>query len=156
MKTLLFMLGAVASLGVSTTAQAQMVQPQKPATVVSAMQDAGYKAELTTDGGGDPMIRSSSGGTNFTVFFYGCTSNEDCRTLQFYVGFSEPDNASLREMNDWNRDNRFGRAYLADDGSARVEMDVDMDDGGVSRALFQDNLEFWDVILAKFEDYVYD
>lgn len=156
MKKMLFALGAVATFAISATASAQMVRPQDPKTLVGAMQDAGYKAELTADSAGDPMIRSSSGGSNFTIFFYGCTDNKDCRTVQFYAGWSDPDNASLRAMNDWNRDNRFGRAYLADDGSARVEMDVDMDDGGISRLLFQDNIEFWEIIMTKFEEYIYE
>lgn len=154
MKKMLFALGAVAALALPATAQAQMVKAQDPKSLVSALQSAGYKAELTTDTSGDPMIRSASGGTAFTLFFYGCTDNEECATIQFYAGFSEPSNASLRAMNDWNRDNRFGRAYLADDGSARVEMDVDLDDGGVSRELFVDNLEFWEIVMSKFEDYV--
>ncbi|MDB5673507.1 MAG: YbjN protein, partial [Sphingomonas bacterium] len=32
-----------------------------------------------------------------------------------------------------------------------LEMDVDLDDGGVSPALFIDNIEFWTSILGKFE-----
>lgn len=156
MKKMLFTLGAIATFAISATASAQMVRPQEPKTLVSALQDAGYKAELTSDSSGDPMIKSSTGGSNFTIFFYGCTDNKDCRTVQFYSGYNDPDNASLREMNDWNRDNRFGRAYTADDGSARVEMDVDMDDGGISKLLFIDNLEFWEIIMSKFEDYIYE
>lgn len=156
MKKLLFTLGAVATFAISATAQAQMVRAQDPRTLVSALQDAGYKAELTTDSGGDPMIKSSTGGDNFSIFFYGCTDNKDCRTIQFYAGWSDPDNVSLRSMNDWNRDNRFGRAYMADDGSARVEMDVDIDDGGISKLLFQDNIEFWEIIMTKFKDYIYE
>lgn len=156
MKKMLFTLGAIATFAISATAQAQMVRPQDPKSLVSALQDAGYKAELTADSSGDPMIKSAAGGSNFTIFFYGCTDNKDCRTVQFYSGYSEPDNASLRAMNDWNRDNRFGRAYMADDGSARVEMDVDMDDGGISKLLFVDNLEFWEIIMSKFEDYIFE
>lgn len=154
MKKLMFVLAGAASLMVSVTAQAQMVRAQDPASVVRALQDAGYKADLSADSSGDPMIKSSSGGSNFSIFFYGCTDNEDCRTVQFYAGWSDPENASLRAMNDWNRDNRFGRAYVSDDGSARIEMDVDLDDGGMSRLLFQDNVEFWEVIMAKFKDYI--
>jgi hypothetical protein len=154
MNKLLVAIGAMATFAVPSIAQAQMVRPQAPATLVSALQDGGYKAELTKDDSGDPMIKSSSGGTSFSIFFYGCTDNKECSTVQFYAGFSDPNNASLRAMNDWNRDNRFGRAYLGDDGSARIEMDVDMDDGGISKLLFADNVEFWEVVMSKFEDYV--
>jgi hypothetical protein len=33
-----------------------------------------------------------------------------------------------------------------------VEMDVDLDDGGMSEALFIDNLQFWQSVLGKFEE----
>lgn len=153
MKKMLFALGAIATFALSTTANAA-VRAQDPKSVVAALQSAGYKAELTTDSGGDPMIKSSSGGTSFAIFFFGCTDNKDCRTVQFYAGFTDPSNGSLRAMNDWNRDNRFGRAYISDDGSARVEMDVDLDDGGVPEMLFVDNVEFWEIVMSKFEEYV--
>ncbi len=58
-------------------------------------------------------------------------------------------------MNTWNTENRFGRAYVTDEGGARVEMDVDLDDGGISALLFQDNLEFWVLTMSKFEEYIY-
>ena len=57
-------------------------------------------------------------------------------------------------MNQWNAENRFGRGYLTDEGSARIEMDVDLDDGGLSRELFIDNLEFWVLVMSRFEDYI--
>jgi hypothetical protein len=88
------------------------------------------------------------------VFFYNCTDNTDCRTIQFYVGYNEPNSATHETMNAWNRDNRFGRAYVGDDGIARLEMDIDLDDGGVSQALFEDNLEFWLTVMSRFADHV--
>jgi len=153
MKSIAYALGCLVSVGLTAPAIAADVQAQDPASVVSAMQEAGYRAQLTTDDVGDPLIRSSSGGTDFLVLFYNCTDNTDCRTIQFYVGFSEPNSATIQSMNTWNKDNRFGRAYY-DDGIARLEMDLDLDDGGVSRALFEDNLEYWALVMSKFEDYV--
>jgi len=148
------MLAASVAVGVASPATAAEVRAQDPASIVSAMQQAGYRAQLTTDDLGDPLIRSSSGGTDFLVFFYNCTDNVDCRTVQFYVGFGEPNSATLETMNAWNRDNRFGRAYYGDDGTARLEMDLDLDDGGISQALFEDNLEYWALVMARFADHV--
>ena len=118
------------------------------------MQQMGYRAQLSQDDTGDPMIRSSSGGSDFLVFFYNCTDNADCRTIQFYVGYNAPSTVSAETMNVWNKDNRFGRAYLGEDGIARLEMDLDLDDGGVSQLLFEDNLEYWVLVMSKFEAYV--
>lgn len=145
---------SAAVLAFPGVAQAQMVQAQNPSSVVKALQDAGYRAELTADDAGDPMIYSFSGGSRFAVFFYGCTDNRDCRTIQFFAGYTDPDNASLSTMNRWNSEHRFGRAYVTDEGAARVEMDVDMDDGGISQELFEDNLEFWVLTMSNFEDFI--
>ena len=33
-------------------------------------------------------------------------------------------------------------------------MDVDLDDGGLSTALFTDNLEFWTSVVGRFEKHI--
>ena len=144
---------AAAALMFTGTAHAQMVRAQDPQSVVSALQGAGYKATLTKDDTGDPLIRSSSSGSNFAIFFFGCTKNVDCRTLQFFAGYSDK-KPSLSMINDWNAKKRFGRAYISDSGAARIEMDVDVDDGGISKLLFEDNLEFWVLIMGQFEKHI--
>ena len=137
----------------ASTAQAQMVTAQNPQSIVNALQNAGYKAELSKDGTGDPLIKSSSGGSSFAVFFFGCTKNVDCATIQFFAGYTDK-KVTLSQMNDWNSKKRFGRAYVADSGAARIEMDVDLDDGGVSAKLFEDNVEFWVVTMSAFEKHI--
>ena len=59
-------------------------------------------------------------------------------------------------MNDWNSKKRFAGAYISVSGNARIEMDVDLDDGGVSTKLFEDNLEFWVAVMAAFEKHIGD
>lgn len=147
-------LAAMAGLVFGGTAQAETVSAADPASLVKVLQDKGYRAELTKDDAGDPMIRSASSGTTFLILFYGCTDKKDCETVQFFAGYSDPGNASLDALNEWNARNRFGRAYLSDTGSARLEMDVDLDDGGMSAALFEDNLEFWVAIMGTFEKHI--
>jgi hypothetical protein len=154
MRKFAFALGCAAALGFAAPAAAADVQAQDPQSVVGALQQAGYRAQLDQDDTGDPLIRSAASGSDFLIFFYNCTDNADCRTIQFYAGYSEPSGATVETMNVWNRENRFGRAYLGDDGIARIEMDVDLDDGGLSQALFEDNLEFWLAVMANFEEYV--
>jgi hypothetical protein len=135
------------------TAQAQMVRAQDPTTVANVLRDMGYKAEVTKDDSGDPLIKSSSGGSNFAVFFFGCTKNTDCRTVQFFAGYTDR-KPTLAKINEWNMNKRFGRAYISSSGSARVEMDVDLDDGGVSTKLFEDNIEFWVLLMGQFEKHI--
>ena len=49
---------------------------------------------------------------------------------------------------------RFGRAYLDKESDPILEMDVDLDDGGLSPDLFVDNLEFWTSVMPKFEKHI--
>lgn len=145
-------LAATAAVG---PAKAQLVSAADSGSIVKALQGAGYKAELSKDGTGDPVISSSSSGTGFAVYFYGCTKNVACKTVQFSVSYEnkEPP-ATLARINEWNRDRRWGQAYLTDAGALRVQMDVDLEQGGMSNALFVDNLEYWVATMATFEKFI--
>lgn len=125
-----------------------------PAAITAALQRAGLSANLVAPDGAAPYIKStSSSGGDFVVFLLNCDNGRNCTTAQFYAGF--PNNsATLASINKWNSDNRFGRAYIADNGAARIEMDVDLDAGGMSSALFADNLSVWLAVLGKYRTYV--
>ena len=148
-----WMLAAVAASW-ALPAQAQMVRAQDPNTVVQALQSGGYSATIGTDSVGDPMITSGIGGTTFQIFFYNCTDNRQCATVQFHSGYDLNEAISLERINQWNRSQRFGRAFLDAEGDPILEMDVDLDDGGISRLLFIDNIEFWSSILGNFERHI--
>jgi hypothetical protein len=135
-------------------AQAQMVKAQDPDSLVRVLQGAGYMAKLGTDKTGDPMITSSLSGTTFQVFFYNCNNHQNCATIQFHSGYDLTNPVSVEHINQWNQSQRFGRAYLDKEGDPILEMDVDLDDGGVSPALFIDNMEFWGSVLPKFEQHI--
>lgn len=151
------MIGAAfASSLVAGVARADEVRSDDPSSLVRALQDAGYRAELTKDNSGDPMIRSSGSGTDFSILFYGCRSNRNCTTVQLFAGFKDPDNGSLSALNKWNSENRFGRAYQADSGSARLESDLNLDMGGMSAALFKDNIEVFVALADRYRKYVYN
>jgi hypothetical protein len=133
---------------------AQMVRAQDPQSLVGALQAAGYSAKLGTDRIGDPMITSGVSGTTFQIYFYNCTDNKDCATVQFHAGFDLRNPVDLPKINEWNRTKRFARAFLDKENDPILEMDVDLDDGGLSSALFIDNIEFWAAILGDFERYI--
>ncbi|MEQ9401207.1 MAG: YbjN domain-containing protein [Longimicrobiales bacterium] len=132
----------------------QTVAAAEPETVVSALRSAGYRAEVTTDSHGDPMIRSASGGTNWSLYFYGCRDNRDCRSVQFAVSFDKAEALDADNMNDWNRRIRFGQASVDDEGDPRLSLDLNLAEGGISRALFIDNVELWDRTLSRFLDHI--
>lgn len=133
-------------------AMAQSVSSADPQSVARALQDAGYKAELTKDTSGDPMIRSNASGAKFTVFFFGCEKNANCGEIQFYAGWT--DKISLAQINEWNRKHRFGRAYLDDKGEVNIEYDVNLEGTGIPLALFRNDLELWDSLMGEFQNYI--
>ena len=143
-----------AALVMASPAEAANVTAQDPQSVVDALLAAGYQAKLTKDNGGDPKIESASGGSRFIIFFYNCTQNVDCRTVQLYAGYTGH-KADVAKMNEWNKINRFGRGYISTEGAANVEMDIDLDDGGISPQLFEDNVEYWAAVMSRFEDFIY-
>lgn len=148
-------LGPVAVLlSFAVPAHAQMVRAQDPQSVVAALQAGGYRAVLGVDRVGDPKIDSAVSGTNFQIFFYNCTANKACATVQFHSGYDITNPVSLDRINEWNQTKRFGRAFLDKENDPILEMDVDLDDGGLSRLLFIDNVEFWSSILGEFERHI--
>lgn len=148
-------LAAIAiGLGSSLPAHAQMVLAQDPGSLVAALQEGGYAAKLSTDSVGDPQITSGSGGTTFQIFFYNCTDHKACATVQFNSGYKLTTPVDLDRLNEWNRTKRFGRSFLDKENDPVLQMDVDLDDGGMSRALFIDNVEFWTSILGEFEKWI--
>ncbi len=147
---------ALAALGLAASAPAgaQMVRAQEPESLVKALQAEGYAAKLGTDKTGDPMITSGVSGTTFQIFFYNCTGGAACATVQFHSGYDLTSEVSLERINEWNRGQRFGRAFLDKENDPILQMDVDLDDGGMSRALFIDNVQFWASVLGKFEQHI--
>jgi Putative bacterial sensory transduction regulator len=132
-------------------AKIEMITAQNPQSVVKALQDAGYRAEVTKDGDGDPLINSSTSGYNFGIYFFGCEKNVSCTSIQFFAGFAKT-GADLAKVNKWNNEKRFGRAALDKDGGPVIRMDVDLDFGGMSAPLFKDHLNFWDAVMSRFAE----
>lgn len=124
------------------------------AEVVAALQDKGYRAELTTDSTGDPMIQSAAEGVNFRVYFYGCGGDPArCGAIQLVAAFDLEEGLALDRINLWNREHRFGRGYLDDDKDPWVEMDVDVELGFTTEAL-ANNLDTWMSVLPSFIEFV--
>lgn len=151
-----FRLMALAALTATwaVPAGAQLVRAQDPQSLVQALQGAGYTAKQGTDKVGDPMITSGVSGTSFQIFFYNCVDHKQCATVTFHSGYDLKASPGLDRINEWNRGQRFGRAYLDKEDDPILEMDVDLDDGGISPLLFVDNIEFWASILAAFEKHI--
>ncbi len=109
------------------------------------------EAALTTDNLGDPLIEGRIGEKDYRLFFYGCSEGRNCKTLMFAADWQSAD-LTHEMMADWNREKRFGKAYLDEDGNATVEMSVNLH-GGVTRLNLDDTIDWWRLVLAEFGDY---
>ena len=154
---------ALAAAASAHTAGPQTVRPQDPASLVSALHNAGYPATLSADGTGDPMIQTAAHGTKMetaalqsrsAVTFYGCTKHRQCNTIEFRRDFTMAQPVPLTQLNDWNQHHRFTRAFNMPNGDVALAMDVDLDEGGVAPLLFIDNVEFWWTLMPQFEKFV--
>lgn len=123
--------------------------------IVTLLQGEGYKAKREGEVD-DLRIESAMSGYSMAIYFYGCDDKgKACKSVQFYAGFDPKTNPTLEAMNQYARENRWGRVYLDKEGDPCIEMDVDLEVGGMSQELFLDNLAYWDTILQNFAEFVF-
>lgn len=136
----------------SLPADAQMVSAKNPQTLVAALHAKGFQAQLGTTSG-EPSIASGAGGVNFRIFFENCRDGAACTTVTFTTGFTDVD-TTLERVNEWNRNQRFARAYVDQDGDPVLKMDVDLDHAGIPQANFNEYLDIWASLAPKFLTFV--
>ncbi|WP_447725414.1 YbjN domain-containing protein [Sphingomonas koreensis] len=152
-----FRIAALAAVTTACTlpAAAQTINVRDPELVAELLRKEGYQAKVDPKKEGeDPVITSAASGSTFGLYFYNCDKGKNCQSVQFYAGFEKP-KMDLARANAWNRDKRFGRAYLDKDGDAALEMDVNIEPGGMPRELFADSLSIWSDLLGEFRTRVY-
>ena len=132
-------------------ASAQAMVKATPEAVAKVLQDKGYKALIGKDKSGDPKVESAAEGVNFIVYFYGCKNGANCGDIQFSAGFQKTE-ADANAINEWNKNQRFAKAYLDSDGDAHFETDVHLDDAGMPLELFKTYLDLWTSTLPAFRD----
>lgn len=137
-------------------AKVQMVTASNPQSVADAMINAGYKAKITTDNIGDPMIETGMGGWKVSVLFYDCTENRECQSLQFYVIFDRAQPMPAEMVLAWSADNRFGSVSLDDDGDPSLSWDVVTGDAGIPLSVFEAVLTNYDNIISRFSNVVFE
>ena len=120
--------------------------------VAAWLQKAGYKAELSKDEQGDPMISSAADGQVFKVYFYDCEAGR-CKALQFSAGFDLKTPLTLEKANEWNRKNRYLKAYLDDEGDPYVQYDVNVNAGRTFAGL-DDDFGVWTGTIGDFTTFI--
>ena len=149
-----WLIASSANHALATETQRQIVDGTDPKALVAIIQDLGYRALLEVDGDGDPMIRSSVGGTQFAVVFYGCSDTHDhCDILLFKAGYELNEKVGMEVINQWNATRLFGRAYLDDVNDPWIELVLNVH-GGVTRKQFEKTFEWWESSVGEFEQQI--
>ncbi len=128
------------------------IVPDADPDAILALAKAGGDARLVADEYGDPLIEAIAGKHPYTVAFFDCSQNRDCQSVMFRAGF-RASGQSAGQMADWNREQRFGKAYLDEVGNPVVEFNVNLA-GGVTRANLANSVDRWQAVLAGFAEQV--
>jgi hypothetical protein len=144
-------LGTVVALSVALSAQAQTIDGSQVDEIVNIARGYGA-ATLETQGNGDPRIAGKIEGVSYHAFFMNCTDHTDCEDINFYAGFLD-NKQTLDAINEWNRDKRFGKAYLDTDLDAVIEYDVNLE-RGVTRENLDANFAVWSLVLGQFTTFI--
>ncbi|WP_264212101.1 YbjN domain-containing protein [Leisingera thetidis] len=147
-------IAASAVLVMPVAAAAQNVVAKTGDSVAGFFKDEGAKVEVTTDSVGDPNLKVEYYGNDFSVYYYGCDGNINCDAIQFYSGYQTDGGVRLAKINEWNRENRFARGYVSEEGSARIEMDVFLGSEGMSPDDFAQTVGIWTRRMAEFEEFI--
>jgi len=127
-----------------------LVDATEPERISGLLRGFG-SAILESDSVGDPMIVGRIDGTRYLVLFYGCDDGgTGCRAIQFRAAWETDGEYALSDLNAWNRDKRFGKAYLDDVDDPVLEMDVNLYDSVTTRNL-EDTIDWWQIVLADFK-----
>lgn len=153
MKLRTLMTGAVLVLGTAASAQAQTILDGNSVDEILNIARGYGSATLETQSNGDPKITGKIEGVTYSVYFMNCSDdNKDCEDLNFYAGFLD-NKQTLDAINAWNRDKRFGKAYLDSDLDAVVEFDFNLEHG-VTRENVDAGFSLWSLILGQYTDYI--
>jgi hypothetical protein len=119
--------------------------------VANWLQQHGLKAQIHNDDNGESIVSSGTSGVNFDVYFYACESGR-CGSIQFAAGWTPLAKATQDNVNSWNRDKRYVRAYLDKHNNLWGEYDIDVNPGGTWEQMDQ-GLTRWDSAVSEFKNY---
>lgn len=145
-------LGALALTGAPALAKPYPAGGVTAQEVADVLRAKGLKADISKDDVGDPMIKSASGGVNWTIYFYSC-KNSRCASIQFSAGFDLERGLTYSKANEWNYTKRFGRAALDDEMDPYIRYDLDAEKGATTESV-ELAVETFQLVLPVFTDFI--
>lgn len=122
--------------------------------VIRVSKSEGYSITQDVDSDGDPMLSGKINGISYDIFFYGCEDvHQHCGSMQFSTAFDLTKGITMDEINAWNRDYRFGKAYVDDEMDPFIEYNITLL-GGVTDENLADVIDWWRIALEQFTDHI--
>lgn len=106
-------------------------------------------SSIDKDSSGDPMVVGRLQGLKYVIYFYGCEKGENCKSIQFSTGYTDPFTAE--QANEWNTKFRWIKSF-ADDGS-NFKMDVSFV-GGITKANLEQQFSTWDSLVSDIKEFL--
>ncbi|AZV76600.1 YbjN domain-containing protein [Parasedimentitalea marina] len=152
--TIITKLAVAAAFALPSLASAENLVASDPDTLLEFFVEEGGDVERTVDNAGDPKLKVEYYGSDFVLYFYDCTDNTDCKSIQFFSGYKTEGGVRKSKVNSWNADNRFARAYISESGSARIEHDLYLGNVGIDADDFAALVAKWTKAEAEFEEFI--
>lgn len=130
-----------------------LITAKNPGAILNVAKGYG-SATLKKDSRNDPLIVGRIDNTRYSVIFQGCKANRDCKEITISAAWGGV-KVSMSEINAWNRDKKFGKAYLDNDGDPTLEMTINLK-YGVSQENLDDTFDWWVKALDGFKKQVVD
>jgi Putative bacterial sensory transduction regulator len=147
---------ATAMMAAASPAQAELIGAKNPQVIAQILQSQGLPAAIKTPDGESPYIESEHNKLKFLVLFMNCNdAKRDCKTIQFYMGYNDAKKTTLDKINAWNKDKRFARAYRDDEGDPVLEMDIDLDFGGIPRENVGEAVNTWKALMEAYQTHIH-
>ena len=127
---------------------AEILQKPDPAAILDIAKGFG-SARMGKDDNGDPMISGRIEGVKYVIYFYGCEDHENCKSLQFSTGYTDP--LSADQANAWNAKYRWVKAYAGDGSNFRMDVSFA---GGVTRANLEEQFSNWNAMAGNIKDFL--
>ncbi len=107
-------------------------------------------AQIDRNNDGQEYISGTINGLNYSVDFHECETN--CTDMSFISSFTL-EGITMERMNEWNRTQRFGTAYVDSDGTAWVVWTINAR-FGISAETFRDDVLWWSSVMENFANHI--
>jgi hypothetical protein len=121
--------------------------------IAALLREAGYKAQIKSNGDGIRYIDSAANGVFFTLSFSDCDINIGCASLRFLAWWERPNGFNVNESNEWNTHYKLARAAIDGEGDLVLDYYLSLK-GGVRRENFLDAFDWWSLLLVDFRGFM--